>query len=54
MRDFFERHVISPDVVLDGLDRHVARSAPACAALVDWYLDAVVGAPQRAAAGSSA
>jgi GMP synthase-like glutamine amidotransferase len=54
MRDFFERHAISPDVVLDGLDRRVGRSAPACAALVDWYLDAVVGAPQRAAAGSSA
>ena len=53
IRDFFERHSISPAVVLDALDEHVARAEPACTALVDWYLDAVVGAPQPAAAGSA-
>jgi GMP synthase-like glutamine amidotransferase len=51
MGDFFQRHAISPALVLDGLDEHVARARPACSALVDWFLDAVVGAPQPASAG---
>jgi GMP synthase-like glutamine amidotransferase len=60
MSDFFERHAISPDVVLDRLDEHVARARTSCAGLVDWYLDSVVGAmlpatgaAQPAAAGGA-
>jgi GMP synthase-like glutamine amidotransferase len=50
MRDFFERHAISTDVVLDGLHEHVARAEAGCATLVDWYLESVVGAAPTAGA----